>query len=424
MERQAQAGSGGGVLLAPRRERLSLRRALPAALAVALLGASVRARAQPAPEVAPPSSDGAQGEAPPGPPPAPLPPTAARSATLGPTPGARIDAPTPAPPRSARRSWVDPWSGSQLFVQLGAHPNVFAPGLQQTRNGTAELVAFLSPRFSLGKDWQLRATLPLSYELTDTSATATTRSNELRLGNTLLGLWYRSIPEVWGVHVMVAPTLTLPTSLEARSQTLIVSPGLLVQAARGFERVLGGDLLVIASAGYQRPLYEFTTPGTVNTPVYPPQCYGGDPSCVEQVSGVANPRDLLTWTLTVTPSWGRVSPGVLFRMTHVWPYTFSELPGVESLEGRATVRNQSFFAVWVDYSWNAWLTTEVGYQLTRLSLDADGTYGNPFFAQYQEGMRVYLGTNVSFDALVRSLRGEDGEGGVVRARRGGPAVTF
>jgi hypothetical protein len=303
-------------------------------------------------------------------------------------------------------------------------PGAFAPALQQTRNTTVELAAFLSPRFSLGKDFQLRASLPLSYEATDTSATGTTRKNELRLGNLTFGLWYRAIPEVWKTKILVAPTVGLPTSPEARAQSMLFSPGLVVQASRPFEHVLGGDLLAIASVGYQRPFYEYTTPGVTSAPAYAPQCYGADPSCVEQVSGVANARDLLTWTVTLTEQWGPVSPGVLFRMTHVWPFTFSDLPGVERDPTRTSLRNQSLFSVWVDYSWNTWLTTELGYQLVRLSLDANGTYGNPIFSQYQDGMRFYLGTNISFDALMKSLRGEDGEGGVVRARGAGPLVKF
>ena len=74
-----------------------------------------------------------------------------------------------------------------------------------------------------------------------------------------------------------------------------------------------------------------------------------------------------------------------------------------------------YFSAWLDYNWNAWFTTEVGYWMQRAALTADGKYGNPFFDRYQD-MRVYLGASFQVDNLIKQLEGGSGEGGIVRAK--------
>jgi hypothetical protein len=342
----------------------------------------------------------------------------------GTVPGAR-DTVTPPPAAEPKPSWVDKWEGSQIFTQIAMHPNVVAPDLQQTRNATVDTAMYISPRFALSKDWQLRGNLPLTLELTDTSATTTTRAREPRAGNPNVALFYRGIAPFWKAKLYPIAAVSFPLSPESQAQTMIVAPSLGFQLSRPFEGFLGGSALVILSGNYQHPLYRYTTPQLTSTPGYEPQCFRIDAACVEQIPDAsANASDVLQWQLITTASWGDWSPGALFRMTYTFPYTFANLPGVSRLPDRTALRNATGFVAWIDYSWNQWLTSELGYQLYRASLDANGSYGNPIFAPYQDGMRFYLGVNVGLDALYRALHGGGGPAGVVRARAAGPVVTF
>ena len=69
-------------------------------------------------------------------------------------------------------------------------------------------------------------------------------------------------------------------------------------------------------------------------------------------------------------------------------------------DGRLTLEpNDLDGADRVPYLWDLRrLTVEAGYSLTRSLLDADGTYGDPFFARYQD-WRVYLSASVVLDRL-------------------------
>ena len=88
-----------------------------------------------------------------------------------------------------------------------------------------------------------------------------------------------------------------------------------------------------------------------------------------------------------------------------------------------SVRQTSYFSVWLDYQVNSWLTPEVGYWMSRAVLDEAGQRGNQFFDRYQD-MRVYLGANVAIDNVMKALEGGPTEAGIVRAKARTPFGQF
>ncbi|MFO0680251.1 MAG: hypothetical protein U0169_27255 [Polyangiaceae bacterium] len=403
---------------------------LAATLAATTLSFSTRAYAaddEPAPTTAPtPPADPAPADPAPAAPTEQPAPAAAETAPAA-APEAPLGAAAPTNAQGRAKDTVVPaasdkadakpkerrFAGTQLFMQAAAvNLNTFDPALQQTKNPTVETSLFVLPRMRINDDFQLRGRVIASYEWTNSDTT--TKRNELRFGDATLQLFYRSIPTFAGIKPMVAAQLALPLSPESQSRTMIVSPGLLVQLSRGFEHVLGGDAMLIANASYSHPIYSQTTAVINGASPYPRQCFA-DNTCSNQLTGAANVSDSLNWSVIAAMEWGKWSPAAFFLMSHAFPYSFKDLPGVDRVASRPSVRQSTYFSFWLDYNANSYFTAEVGYFMSRSLLNADGSYGNPFFDNSQD-MRVYLGANFNIDNFVKSLSGGDADGGVVRAK--------
>lgn len=296
--------------------------------------------------------------------------------------------------------------GSQLFLQQDVSLTTLAPGLQLSANPTVETTLFLLPRFTVSEDWQLRGRLSLGVEWTNSDVTTTVR--EPVLSDTTLQLYYRGLPALLGVKALVGAQVVLPSSDLSQARSLLFSPGLVVQLSSSVEVPLG-HVLFLSTVGYQRPLYRYTTPGLDQAPDYGPQCRGDLASCAEQASGLANARDLLGWSLAIIGQLGPIAPALSFSASHQFPFSFTAVPGSVAVEDPTTVRVLTSFSAFVDWSFSAWGTAELGYNLTRNALGDDGRYGNPFFDRRQDG-RLYLGLNVALDPFLV----EDQAGGVAR----------
>ncbi len=348
---------------------------------------------------------------------------AALLAGLSVTGAASAQTTTPAPAAAARPAPL-PWRQTQLLATVGMSLSVLDPSITLTPNRTVDMSLALRPRWTFNRMLQLRAGIAFSYEFTN--ADNTTTLNEPRFGDMNLDLWITGIPPVGGaVKFWVAPRLVFPVSVESRARTMIVTPGVVLQAAYGIEHVLGGELDIIANGTFTHPLYESTTP-TVRTPVaYRQQCYGsaGGGSCSDQLSGLFNPANTVSWALIIAQSWEHISPGVFFSMQHIFPYTGSAGSGLVS-NNPTSVRNNTIFAAWVDWIVTPWFTAELGYQVFRNILDADGTYGNPLYAPNQD-TRFYLQTVFSLDKIYELASGRSqGGGGVIRTRNESPRGRF
>lgn len=330
---------------------------------------------------------------------------------------------TPAPdqPKEEKKEeapqWIDRFAGSSIFSQVAANFDTFAPAFSPDRNGTIEWFTRFAPRFSINKSFQLRGSIGMNYEFTDTANTGTTYKRELTLTDTLVQLHYRGIPAILDKHVKLQPFVqaSLPTSKESRSRTMYVSPGIGLQAAYANEHFLGGEFIFIASGAYSRPIYQYTTPRVVDDLPYQQACFGPGDSCSGQARGAYNVRDSLSWLVIAAQEWGKWSPGVFFRMGHNFQYLPKDIPGLKGVDDRSTVRNDTYIAAWLDYHATDWLTPEIGYQMARRLIADDGNIGNPIFSQYQD-MRIYLGANIQLDSLYKSIAGSKGEGGIVRAQ--------
>lgn len=363
-----------------------------------------------------------------------------------------------------------PFAGSQIFAQTSMYTGTVIKSQQLDYNPTAEFSLFLQPRYAINKDWQLRGRLVFNYEFTNSDSTTT--KYEPRFSDTTLQIFYRSIPPIpkAGVKILAGAQAALPTSPESRARTMYVSPGLVVQAVKGFEKVLGGEIDLIGSVSYAHPFYKSKTPEvrgdgdpnelsdaqkasirasnpqtadsiiaglegqrSANGHLYQYKCAGGGNGCDGQLSGTANASDIITWSTIVSGEWGKWSPALFLLGSHQFAYTFKDDATVETAGGQTTtptrlsdrtkVRQSMYFSAWVDYNANSWLTAEVGYYMFRSLLNEDGSYGNPFFNRYQD-TRVYLGANVNVDNFVKEVIQKDkGEGGVVRAKnRRGPMI--
>ena len=346
------------------------------------------------------------------------------------TPGSGAEEPKKKPPM--RR-----WAGTQIASYTSVSTATFIKDQQQDYNPTVDTSLWLLPRFAISESFQLRGLLVFNYEFTNSDNTTT--KNEPRFSDTLLGLWYRKIPEIPGLGIKPAVSLNLglPTSPESRARTLVVNPGLGLQLVKGFEHVLGGEVDIIASTSYSHPLYRYETPER-RDPGNPQQCAFGDASsCAGQLVGAMNPSDTLLYSFILTGEWGKWSPAVMYRGTSQWAYRptksvnetvqnganalpISQVPGFTP----GNVRQLSYFSFWLDYNANSFFTAEVGYWMSRNLIDEDGQLGNPFFSRYQD-MRVYLGLNVNIDNLMKTLEGGSSDAGIVRAKNNrGPAITF
>ena len=237
---------------------------------------------------------------------------------------------------------------------------------------------------------------------------------------------------------MLAVNVALPTSKVSRARTLFASPGVQLQLVKGFEHFIGGDLMIISSLIYAHPFYSSRNPEVVD-PRAPGafQCVGGN-TCSDMLSGTLNPSDTLTTTLFIGASWGKVSPGISYLGGTQWVYHPAEVRAnqiqpqlgdeiiTSGQQNPQQVRATHLISAFIDYNLTSWITAEVGYNMSRNVLDADGRFGNPFYSRYQD-TRVYLSTSIQLDNLVKILNGDDhGEAGIVRADNRGrhPFGTF
>jgi hypothetical protein len=312
---------------------------------------------------------------------------------------------------------VVPTLGSDFAENPGLPPGVrldasAASGSCGPYNPTVTMTIALRPRWNLGAGFQLRGGWNYNYEFTN-SDTTTTR-NEPRFTDPFFSLFYNRIPRVAGFKFQPSVTVSLPVSPESRARTVIFTPSVAMQISRGVEHVLGGDLLFVGSVSFNHPLYQYTTPGIRGEPQFPPQCYAengmADMSCTSQLSGLFNVSNAVVYGLTVVGEWGAWSPGLSLSYTSSWAYRSSTGP-----QDTPNVRQTSNFSFWLDWNATPWFTLELGYSLLRPVLDADGTYGNPLWAPYQQPS-VYLLGNVVLDTLYNALRGGAGAGGVIRTQ--------
>jgi hypothetical protein len=354
------------------------------------------------------------------------------SVTLGGTPAATTTGTPADQPKEEKKApkekWVDRFAGSSIFTQVSSNFDTFAPGFSPNRDPIVESWTRFGPRFNITKDFQLRGLVSVVYEMTNSNST--TYKREPTLSDTTLQLFYRGIPAVLDKHLKFQPFVFtgLPTSKESRARTLFVQPGAGLQAAFAAEHVLGGEFMAIAQVAYSRPIYQSTTATSTDGRPYENACFGGsagDTSCGNQLNGLANVRDQFSWLFIVVQEWGKWSPGLFWRMGHAAPYQFKDIPGVQRVQdGPPGFRNDTFFSAWLDYHLNDWLTPEVGYQFGRRFLGDNGRYANPIWDNQQD-MRIYIGANIQLDSLYKSIAGEGGEAGVVRAKnRANPLFQF
>ena len=309
------------------------------------------------------------------------------------------------------------WAGTQFFQQFGVSPDVFAPGLVQTYAPVVDTFMLFQPRFTITKDWQLRARITANVEFTDNANSSTTASRTVVFGDVTPSLVFKGIPTFAGIKMLTSIGAALPTSPQSQARTLIMNPFLNITFDRKFEKAAGGEFEVALSSTYYHPFYRYTTAGLGTDPNYQPQCFGaGDVGCGLQATGAANTENALSFLLTVSQTWGKWNPGAFFLLSNNWTYQFSQLPGVQpEPNGSTAFRQTSYFNIFLDYNATDWFTAEVGYQIFRTILDGESHIGNPFWDPYQD-MRVYLGFNIGIDALYQALQGKKEEAGILRTK--------
>jgi hypothetical protein len=396
------------------------------ALAFALVGLLVPAvaRAQDAPDEPPPASPAQpQPQEPPPPPPVTAePPAVAVGATPAETNVAADTGPT-AKPNAAAAPKPRPFAGSSLFVTNSVTTNTIFRGQTQYYDPTVEASLWLLPRYAINDAFQLRARAIVSYELTNSDSS--TYRNEPLLSDVSAQLFYRKIPLLpGGIKPSVALNVAVPTSKVSRSRTMIFTPGATVQLARPFEKILGGDGMLLGSLAYSHPFYRSKNAEVVDP--RPPgafQCLGGS-GCQDLASGTMNPSDTLSYSLLFDMQWGPFNPAIYYQGASQWTYHPTEAtnPVDGTPIGRpdgfvpTSVRQTHYFSAWLDYDFNPWLTGEVGFWNSISALDESGQHANLIFSRYQD-TRVYLGASIQLDNLVRAMQGtSEGDGGIVRAK--------
>lgn len=338
------------------------------------------------------------------------------------------DAPASAAQEPAKKPAPRPWAGTNIANYNSVSTATIFKGQQQNYNPSVESTLWLLPRYAINDAFQLRGRMIFSYEYTNSDTTVS--KNEPRFSDATVQLFYRKIPALpGGIKPNIALNITAPTSPESRARTMIVSPGATLQLAKQFEHVLGGDVMFIGSGTYSHPLYRSTTP-EMRTPLsYTPQCVGGG-GCQDQLSGTLNPSDTILYALIVVGEWGKWAPGLAYFGTSAWTYSPKEVSNpvdgtpLQSAQANPTsVRQTSYFSLWLDYQINSWLTPELGYTISRSVLGDSGQRGNQFFDRYQD-MRVYLGFNVAIDNIMKALEGGPTDAGIVRAKARTPFGAF
>jgi hypothetical protein len=336
------------------------------------------------------------------------------------TPGS--DTPATAPTEPAAKPKPRPFAGSALFIQNSMTTGTIFRGQQQDYNPTIESAMFMLPRYAINDAFQLRARAILNYEYTNSDTTR--YRNEPTISDTTLQLFYRKIPKVLGFQPNIALNAGLPTSKASRARTLIFSPGATLQLVRGFEHVLGGEMLILSSFAYSHPIYQSRVPEAVDPrPANSFTCVGGG-NCSDLLSGTMNPSDTLSYMLLVSQEWGKWNPAIMYLGASQWVYqpkaVTNPIDGtpVQSPNGfePTSVRQTHYLSAWLDYNFNSWFTGEVGYWNAVTGLGENGQRSNLVFDRYQD-TRVYLGASIQLDNLVKELQGgNQGEGGIIRAK--------
>ncbi|MBX3233022.1 MAG: hypothetical protein KIT84_12700 [Labilithrix sp.] len=338
------------------------------------------------------------------------------------------DTPQAAAAAAAPKPKPRPFAGSSLFLQQSMTTNTVFRGQTQYANPTIETAAIIGPRFAITPALQLRARLVASYEWTNNDGN--TYAHEPVLSDTTLQLFYRKIPSFAGIMPNLALSVGLPTSKGSRARTLVAAPGAMLQLVRGFENVLGGDLMLLSNFTYTHPLYTSRQPVTIDDRPYALQCVGGS-GCTDLLSGMMNISDTLSYSLIVVQEWGHFSPGLAYIGGSQWAYrppqTVNPVDGTLLAQNSdaTNVRQSHYFAAWLDYNFASWITGEIGYYAATAGIGLSGTRSNPIFERYQD-TRVYLGASIQLDNLVKALQGSDnGEAGVIRAKNNkAPIMTF
>lgn len=328
----------------------------------------------------------------------------------------------PAEKKKPSMTIYDRLAGSSFYTLTGTSIGTLFKGYQPDYNPTVYTYGLLAPRFAITKAWQLRARGGFNIEYTD--ADTTKYRNEFELLDTTVQLFYRGIPAIGGMLKLTPfAQVTLPTSKASRARTMIFTPGIGLQAAVGIEHFLGGEAIALAMFTYTRPIYKYQTPGVEEQP-YQPACFGGN-DCGGQAMGMRNARDTYSTSVIFAPSWGKIAPGAWFLLANQVAYKGSAAAQSTLPNGQepSNSRVSTFFALWLDYELNDWLTPEIGYQQQRNLRSDDGGYGNPIFSKYQQ-QTLYIGANVQLDSLLKKIAGEEGQGGVVRAKAAPNPIRF
>ena len=362
-------------------------------------------------------------------------PTAQPAVTVGTGTGTTppaSDTPAESAPAPAAKPAPRPFAGSSLFIQNSMTTGTVFRGQTQDYNPTIDSSFWFLPRYAINDSFQLRGRVIMSYEYTN--ADDTTYRNEPMLSDTTLSLFYRKVPKLpLGIIPSVALNVGLPTSKNSRSRTMVATPGATLQLVRPFEKILGGEGMLMGSLIYSHPFYQSRNPVVVDPrPVGSFQCAGGT-NCSDIASGTLNPSDTLAYALLFTVEWGHWAPALYYLGSSQWAYEPTQVRNPVDgtpLDGPAgfeptTVRQSHYFSAWLDYNFNSWLTGEVGYWNRISTISGSGTRTNPLWSQYGD-MRVYLGASIQLDNLVKAIQGGDkGEAGVVRAKNTkAPMWTF
>jgi hypothetical protein len=332
------------------------------------------------------------------------------------------DAPTTSAPEPPKKPAPRPFAGSALFITSSMTTGTVFKGQTRDWNPTAEANLWLLPRYAINDAFQLRGRAIVSYEYTNSDVT--TYRNEPQLSDTTVQLFYRKIPKLpLGIQPAVAFNAGIPTSKLSRARTMVFTPGATLQLAKPFEKILGGEGLILGSVIYSHPIYQSRNAEVVDP--RPPgalSCVGGN-NCSDLLSGTLNPSDTLSYSLLLSMEWGNWNPALFYSGGSQWTYKPKEVSYGDKPVGRpegfepTSVRQTHYFSAWVDYNVNSWLTAEVGFWNSTSALNAAGQRANIVFNRLGGDTRVYLGASIQLDNLVKTIQGgSEGEGGVVRAK--------
>lgn len=313
--------------------------------------------------------------------------------------------PVAAPPAEARRFVPDRrganrWEGSLAAASLGAQ---LRPG---PGSGLDLFAGFgLLPRVWLGRGFQLRASLTLSHGFTAGDSTTSSRTS---LDDGDVTLWFHGIPSFAGFHPAVAAGLVLPLSEASRAYSFLLGTLVMGQLA-WWRRASSVTLFARVSVGWRHNVFEYTSRSGSWLPYSP--CFmssGGD--CIS-TDGPSAITDLVWTSLTFAPRWRYVSPGVSLAYALGLPTYDGPYPRASSFGANGGVTT---FSAWVEFIPTPPVSLVLSYTLSRPVLDADGTYGNPFWSS-SYGPVFSLAVALRVDALASLLRGEPlSPGGIVR----------